>query len=193
MRDLKATGAQNAAADRLRGLTGRARMAGGRKRPTKRIAATACCPRRSRPCSGRRGARLEKTRARRRIRVSGQRHRSPRQARRLTPSGSAEFVRELLRDASSERIRDHVHVPLHRFPRLRFLRVLLALHLLDLLDVMPAVGEQQAVQRVERQVRVGPAEEPGDLVALALRLMNAASCLSLLRATVASRYCLTAP
>ncbi len=51
---------------------------------------------------------------------------------------SAKLLRELFRDGPRERIREHVHVTLHRVPRLRFLRVLLALHLPDLLDVMAA-------------------------------------------------------
>src|SRR5688572_10189311 len=76
---------------------------------------------------------------------------------------SSELGRKLLGNCPGQRIGDDVHVLLHRFPGLRFLRVLPGLELLVLLEVMAAVREQQSVQRVEREIRVGPAEKLGDL------------------------------
>src|SRR5262245_51912284 len=76
---------------------------------------------------------------------------------------STELCDELLGDRSGQRVRNDVHVLLHRLPRLRFFRIALGVQLLDLLDVMSAVRQQQSVDRVEWQVGIGPAQEPGDL------------------------------
>src|SRR5688572_30135508 len=78
-----------------------------------------------------------------------------------TPSPS-ESHGKLLCQCVRGSIGDLINVALHIHPgpRLRF--VLSVLQLLDLLDMMTAVSQQQAVQRILRQVWIGLAQKNGD-------------------------------
>lgn len=87
----------------------------------------------------------------------------------LDPTSDAPYVLPELRwklfcQRVRHRVGDHIHVVLHRIPGLGLVVVASGAQLFDLLDMVPAMCQQHSAHGIERQIRIGLAEENGDLL-----------------------------